>query len=52
MSSLSYASTSLSDIDLSPLNVYDALSNCDPAKAIGIDGVEPNVLKFCACALS
>ena len=51
VSSIPCPSTTISDIDFSPLDVYNALASLDPTKAMGIDGVGPRVLRFCACAL-
>ena len=41
----------LSDIFVTELDVFTALSSLNPTKAGGIDGIGPRVLKFCATAL-
>ena len=51
VSALPQPSSTLSELELSPLEVYDALAGLDPSKAMGIDGIGPKVLKSCACAL-
>ena len=45
-----YTST-LSDIGISELDVYEALSTLDTSKAMGIDGIGPKILEQCALAL-
>ena len=42
---------SLDTITFSPPDVFKALANLDPAKAMGADGIGPRVLKMCATAL-
>ena len=42
---------SLSVIDVSPSDVYSALSGLDPSKTKGVDGIGPQILKYCALAL-
>ena len=37
--------------DISELDVYNALINLDPSKALGIDGISPKALKYCAESL-
>ena len=44
-------SSTLSDIGISELDVYESLSSLDITKAMGIDGIGPRVLKHCALAL-
>ena len=41
----------LQPFNVSELNVYKALINLDPNKALGIDGIGPKVLKYCAKSL-
>ena len=41
----------LSDISITELDVYMALTSLNPTKACGIDGIGPRLLKFCATAL-
>ena len=36
----------LQSFDISELDVYNALINLDPSKALGIDGIGPKVLKY------
>ena len=43
--------STLSDIGISELDVYKALSSLDTTKAGGPDGIGPKVLKHCASAL-
>ena len=43
--------TVLSDTDISVSDVYNALINLDPTKAMGIDRIGPGILKHCAQAL-
>ena len=43
--------STLSDIGISELDVFDALSSLDSSKAMGIDEVGPKILKHCALAL-
>ena len=47
----SHPPSSITEVDISVTEVYQALSNLDPSKAMGIDGISPKVLKFCAVAL-
>ena len=42
---------SLDFINITELDVYAALSNLDPTKACGIDGIGPKVLRSCALSL-
>ena len=42
---------SLSVIDFSPSDVYSTLSGLDLSKTMGVDGIGPQILKFCALAL-
>ena len=41
----------LSDISVSELDVFSALSSLNSTKAMGIDGIGPKLLKHCALAL-
>ena len=41
----------MNEITISESDVYEALAALDPNKAMGIDGIGPNVLKFCATSL-
>ena len=41
----------LQSFDISELDVYNALINLDLNKAVGIDGISPKVLKYCAESL-
>ena len=41
----------LSHIDITPIDVYNALSSIDPTKAIGCDNIHPYILKHCATTL-
>ena len=41
----------LSDISISEMDVFEALSSLDTSKAMGTDGIGPKVLKHCALAL-
>ena len=41
----------LQPFDISELEVYNALISLDPNKALGIDGISPKVLKYCAESL-
>ena len=41
----------LSVIDFYPSDVYSALSGLDPSKTKGVDGIGPQILKYCALAL-
>lgn len=43
--------TKLETIKLSELEAYEALSSLDSSKAMGLDGIGPNVLKSCSLAL-
>ena len=43
--------STLSDIGISESDVFEALCSLDTSKAIGIDGIGPNVLHHCALAL-
>ena len=49
--SLPSSSVSLSEIDISPFEVLQALPELNPSKAMGADGVGPQVLKSCSVAL-
>ena len=40
--------STLSDIGLSELDVFKALSSLDPSKSAGADGISPKILKHCA----
>jgi len=40
--------TLLSDVVITNADVHETLSSLDPNKAIGLDGVSPKVLKYCA----
>ena len=51
MSELAKPQTSISEIQFSELDVYDALSSLDVSKAIGCDGISPKLLKHCALSL-
>ena len=42
---------SISEITFSESDVYEVLAALDPNKAMGIDGIGPNVLKYCAISL-
>ena len=44
-------SSNISEIDISELDVYDALESLDPSKASGCDGISAKILKNCAIAL-
>ena len=44
-------SSAMEEISISSLDVFQALSNLDPSKAICVDGIVPQMLKFCAAAL-
>ena len=48
---LSTPEFNLTEISISELDVFRALSSLNPTKAGGIDGIGPRVLKFCAVAL-
>ena len=48
---LSTPAFNLSEISISELDEFRALSSLNPTKAGGIDGIGPRVLKFCAVAL-
>ena len=37
----------LSHIDITPIDVYNALSSIDPTKAVGCDNIHPYILKHC-----
>ena len=41
----------LQPFDISELDVYNAVINLDPSKALGIDGISPKVLKYCGESL-
>ena len=41
----------VSDISITKLDVYMALTSLNPTKAGGIDGIGPRLMKFCATAL-
>jgi hypothetical protein len=43
--------STLSDIGLSEMDVFGALSSLDPSKSMGVDGIGPKILKHCALAL-
>ena len=43
---------SISSILITTFDMYTALATLDPTKAMGIDGIGPRVLKFCALLLS
>lgn len=38
-------------LELTEMEVYEALNSLDASKAMGLDGIGPNVLKFCSLAL-
>ena len=42
----------LESIEFSSSDIYQALSSLNPSKSMGPDGINPRVLKSCACALS
>ena len=42
----------LSNIDISPMDVFQALNSLDPNKASDIDSINPPVLKYCADSLT
>ena len=42
----------LAEISITIDEVYNALINLDPSKAIGYDGIGPRILKTCADCLS
>ena len=42
----------LSNIDISPMDVFQALNSLDPNKAPGIDSINPAFLKYCANSLT
>ena len=42
---------SISEITFSERDIYEVLAALDPNKAMGIDGIGPNVLKCCALSL-
>ena len=42
---------SLCSFDFSDVDVYEVLAGLDTTKAVGIDGIGPNLLKSCALAL-
>ena len=46
-----HSNSSLSSINITISDVFDALSSLDPSKAMGIDCIGPKVLKNCATAL-
>ena len=48
---LSHSHPSLSSINITTSEVFDALISLDPSKAMGIDRIGPKVLKMCATAL-
>ena len=48
LDSIPLLSQTLSSINFSESNVYNALTSLEPNKAIGIDGIGPNILKVCA----
>ena len=41
----------LSHIDITPIDVYNALSSIDPTKAVSCDNIHPYILKHCATTL-
>ena len=51
MSELAKPQTSISEIQFSELDVYDALSSVDVSKAEGCDEISPKLLKHCALPL-
>ena len=51
MSELAKPQTSISEIQFSELDVYDAFSSLDVSKAAGCDGISPKLLKHCALPL-
>lgn len=42
---------SIDDLKIDPADTFQVLSSLDTNKAMGIDGISPRVLKFCACAI-
>ena len=50
-SNVASSSSTLSDVVISKLDVYEALAALDTTKAKGIDGIDPIHLKHCAVAL-
>ena len=44
--------STLSDISLSEMDVFEALSSLDTSKACGSDGISCKILKRCAVALN
>ena len=51
LESLPTPTTTLSDIGISEMDVYEALSSLDTTKAEGHDHIGPKILKHCASAL-
>ena len=41
----------ISHFEISEAEVYDALTQLDPTKAIGLDGIGPKILRSCALSL-
>ena len=48
---LPMCSSTLSDISLSEMDLFEALSSLNTSKACGADGISPKILKHCAVAL-
>ena len=43
--------STISDISISELDVFEALSSLNESKSMGIDGIGPKLLKHCGLAL-
>ena len=44
-------SDQLQDMSVEECEVYHILSSLNPSKAMGIDSIDPKILKYCACTL-
>ena len=52
LESLSSPLHHLSNISITPSDVYEHLSQLDPTKVAGCDNIHPKILKFCATSLT
>ena len=51
VSDLPILDSSITSVVISVSEIYEILSSLDTSKAMGLDGIGPNVLKHCASAL-
>lgn len=51
MANLPSPNSTLANIEISESDVLEVLASLDPSKAVGPDGIGPNVLKYCSFAI-